>query len=227
MWSISVKAYFVVEGEATELFVYPEWIKNLKPELTIFSDYDDFVSAESGIYFVSGYGYPNIFNEIANAVKNINKINDVDCFCVILDADEDEAEIREKAVKEVVLNEKMVSHTNLEVVVQNRCFETFLLGNQKCFSRQTTNAELIKLIQYYDVLNNDPELMGNYSQDFTHSQFHFKYAVTMLREKRVRYTKSSCGAVAEGSFYEALVQRIKSTTHLDSFRRINDILNKL
>lgn len=222
-----MKAYFVVEGEATELFVYPGWIKNLKPELTIFSKYDDFASANSGIYFVSGYGYPNIFNEIANAVKNINKINNVDCLFVILDADEDDAKTREEAVKERVLSEKMVTHTKLEVVVQNRCFETFLLGNQKCFSRQTTNTELLKLIQYYDVLNNDPELMGNYSEDFTHSQFHFKYAVTMLREKRVRYTKSSCEAVVDSSFYEALVQRIKSTTHLDSFRKINDILNKL
>ncbi|MFV9067308.1 hypothetical protein ABQ366_18760 [Serratia fonticola] len=221
-----MKIYFLVEGEATELFVYPAWIQLKHPNLPLIKDYDLFSECEDGLYIVSGYGYPNIFGEIKNAVRNINTIGDVDFFVVVVDADEDEVSTRETIIHQSINSVGVNGNTNVEVIVQNRCFETFLLGNKKCIPRNTSNETLLKYFEYYDVLENDPEKMGNFSSDLTHAQFHLKYAITALREKRVRYTKSNCSSVIEETFFQALQQRVSSTPHLNSFRKLNLLLDR-
>lgn len=221
-----MKLYFVVEGEATELSVYPAWIKLKHPELPLIEDYNDFSVCKDGLYIVSGYGYPNIFGEIKNSIRNINTMGDVDFFVVVVDADEDTVSAREETIQELIDSVGISTKTKVEIIVQNRCFETFLLGNKKCISRNSSNEKLQEYIAYFDVLENDPEEMGNYSSDLTHSQFHLKYAITALREKRVKYTKTNCSSVINEAFFEALKQRVNTTTHLSSFRKLHQLLEK-
>lgn len=221
-----MKLYFLVEGEATELSVYPAWVQLKHPGLPLIEDYAKFSGCKDGLYIVSGYGYPNILREIKNATLNINTMNDVDFFVVVVDADEDTVEARETIIQELIDSVGISERTTVEIIVQNRCFETFLLGNKKCIPRNTSNKKLQEYLAYYDVLGNDPEEMGNYSADLTHSQFHLKYAITALRERRVRYTKTSCTSVINEAFFEALEQRISTTTHLSSFRKLHQLLEK-
>lgn len=62
--------YFILEGEKTEVFLYPKWIGYLRPDLKQV-DFEKYV-VENSYYIFSGGGIPSIYNHTVNAIKNIN-----------------------------------------------------------------------------------------------------------------------------------------------------------
>ncbi|MEB3342355.1 hypothetical protein [Okeania sp.] len=44
-------------------------------------------------------------------------------------------------------------------------------------------------VKYYDVSVEDPELMGNYNQDYNDAQFHFSYLKEIFIAKNISYAK--------------------------------------
>ncbi|MFT4924976.1 MAG: hypothetical protein ACI8WB_001066 [Phenylobacterium sp.] len=212
-----MKLYLLVEGISSEMQVYPAWINYFLPTLKHHDNFDTFKHAETGFYLVSGMGYPSIIKHIGNAATDVTDTADVDYFFVILDSDEEAVDARKALIDNTLKQHQFPHRTNIEVVIQKRCFETLLLANRKAIPRQPNTRPLIDYMQYYDVINHDPELMGNYSEDYTHSQFHTEYAIKALREKRIRYTKSNCGDVATAQFIKEIEQRINATGHLASF----------
>tara|TARA_R110002126_G_scaffold69922_13_gene176348 strand:+ start:2479 stop:3174 length:696 start_codon:yes stop_codon:yes gene_type:complete len=220
-----MKLYFLVEGVSSEMSAYPVWIKSILPMLDRYQEYDDFVTSNKGFYIISGYGYPSILNHIADASSNIVEMNNVNHFFIILDADEDSVEVREQEVLKTIFECDLPTNTEVHVIVQNRCFETILLANRKVIPRQAKSEPLIAYKRYYDVINDDPEMMGQYDDErFTHSQFHAEYAFKALREKRISYSKSNPQSICNEVYINEIIKRTRESEHIKSFKIFIDKL---
>ncbi|WP_026016839.1 hypothetical protein [Catenovulum agarivorans] len=222
-----MKLYFLVEGVSSEMQVYPEWIKFFIPSLNYFDSFEDFKSCSSGFFLISGEGYPSILNHLENSSKDIVDIGDVNHFFIILDCDESTVEHREREVKEGIEALNLELNAEITVIIQKRCFETFLLGNNQAIPRQPNDYPLIDYFRYFNVITDDPEEMGAFSTEYTHSQFHAKYAIQALREKRIRYSKSRCDSVATSEYVEKIEQRVNDTEHLKSFTKLANKLKEI
>jgi hypothetical protein len=209
--------YFLVEGNRTEKKIYPEWIKHLIPSL-IRVQYHDQVE-NNNYYLISGNGYPSIlYDGLDNAIDKITETKKYDYLVICIDSDEEAINERENYVNSF-LQEKNVDLGKTKVIVQNRCIETWLLGNGKIFdSRQPLNHPLSSYVNYYDVSQNDPELMGNFNMR-NHADFHHEYLKKIFESKGITYTKKSPGDAKEKYYLEQLKKRIEDKpAHLQSFQ---------
>lgn len=164
--------YFLVEGNSTEKQIYPKWLEYLIPNL-VRVQYHDQVK-NNNYYLISGKGYPRIlYDGLENAADKILEVPRYDYLVICVDADEDSVEERIQYIREFISNKKIdLGETKLEIIVQNRCIETWLLGNKKIFdSRQPLELPLASYVNYYDVSQHNPEKMGNYEMR-NHADFH-------------------------------------------------------
>ena len=178
--------YFLVEGAQSERKVYPAWLAHLLPELQRVNNCDDV--NEKNYYLISGEGYPSlIYDFIPRAIAEINSNGKYSYFVVCLDAEENTvAELTTEIYN--FLNEQKLKLNNAELVLifQNRCLESWLLGNRKIYSRNPQNKPLLDYTKYYDVSVNCPETMGRYQEFNTHAQFHGAYLRTLFEAKNIR-----------------------------------------
>ncbi|EPO0006865.1 hypothetical protein [Vibrio diabolicus] len=227
-----MKLYFLVEGISSEMQVYPKWIKHHLPTLPHFLNFDDFKNSESGCFFFSGQGYPSILSHVKNALHDIVADGSVDYFFVVLDSDEDSIASRQAEVQQC-LDEfgAIPERLHVTIVVQERCFETMLLGNRNALPRHPSSEPLISYYRYYKALDDDPQLMGNYNEDYTHSQFHAAYAIKALRQRGLRYTKANCSPVADPKYFEKICERVAQRGDLKCLvpliETLEEIANKL
>lgn len=224
-----MKIYVLVEGVSTEMTVYPKWFEHLLPIRDIYTaseDFENFKNSDSGVFFVSGNGYPSIINHIDGAIKNATMSN-ADYLIIIIDSDEESPVSREQSIRQEINKRNIPDRLYVIVIVQNRCFETFLLANKRAIPRVPREQLLVDFKRYYDVSTSDPELMGNYSEDYTHSQFHFKYASTALRENRIMYSKSNPSGVVTHNFLDEIIIRAQQNSHVNSFNNLLACINQI
>lgn len=215
--------YFLVEGNSTEKKIYPRWLKYLIPELERVKYSDQVV--QNNYYLISGEGYPAILHDgLDNAVDKIQETQNYDYLVLCIDADEDTVEERVNYVENFIKDKNIkLGRTELIIIVQNRCIETWLLGNNKIFdSRQPLEVPLSDYVKYYDVSVDDPENMGAYNMR-NHADFHYEYLKEVFRAKNLVYTKRSPGEVREQYYLEQLQRRVEDyPTHLQSFKTFLD-----
>ena len=122
----------------------------------------------------------------------------------------------EKYRKEgVVLNK----YCELKLITQNRCIETWFLGNKLVFKNNPTEEPLISYVRYYNVKENDPELMGNYNDAYTFQDFHHQYLRALFRERKLNYKKGIIEVVGSEKYISSLEKRTKEKLgHLNSLR---------
>lgn len=181
--------YFLVEGNSTGKKIYPKWIEYLIPNL-IRVRYHDQVT-NNNYYLISGQGYPRIlYDGLENAVDKILEISKYDYLVICVDADEELVEQRIKYIDEFIQEKEInLGKTKVEIIVQNRCLETWLLGNKRIFnSRQPLEQPLSSYVSYYDISQNDPEKMGKYEMR-NHADFHYEYLREIFRAKNTTYSK--------------------------------------
>lgn len=229
--------YFLVEG-TTESEFYPRFVDYyFEKKLIQVNEYG--LANSNNYYLISCDGYPYIFTgsqkpdydvtALKSAILEVNDNPIYDYLIICLDADETTIQEKltefqqyvEKYEKEgVVLND----YCKFKLIVQNRCIETWFLGNRKIYSPNPSNEPLISYTRYFNVKKEDPEQMGNYSEDFTHQDFHLQYLRAMLREKRKTYRKEGLvNTVAEKEYLHQIEKRAKSPeNHLQTF---NDFLS--
>lgn len=230
---MTLKSYFLFEGSSSEPQVYPYWLKILLPDIEhhFVDSYETFKTNDSGFYFISGQGYPRVLKRIENSIKDIQDIGDVDYFFIVIDSDESSVSIREEEILSAVQRYSLPERTHLIPLIQERCFETMLLGIRKIIPRESSTPPLSDYISYYNVISDDPELMGNYDDTFNHAQFHAAYLKKATTAKRVRYSKNNCIGVLNESYLKSLMVRSKEERHISSFGRfifaINEIREKL
>lgn len=211
--------YFLVEGRRTERKVYPKWLSYLLPDFTQVERFDDV--SDKNYFLLSGEGYPAILStHLLNAVRDFNKVDAYSHLVVCLDADEQSVEDCVAEV-ETRLQETncALAHGQLKVVVQNRTFETWFLGNKRMLTRQPQSSRLREYIEFYDVSIDDPEKMGVHQDFSNHAQFHAGYLRAMFREKGIPYTKRNPGHVMDQPYLDQLISRISDEPdHLHSFQ---------
>ena len=220
--------YFLVEGTQSERKVYPAWLAYLLPELQRVDNCDDV--NEKNYYLISGEGYPSlIYDFIPRAIEEINSNGKYSYFVVCLDAEENTVSELTTEIDEF-LNEQKLKLNNAELVLifQNRCLESWLLGNRKIYSRNPQNKLLLDYTKYYDVSVNCPENMGRYQEFNTHAQFHGAYLRALFEAKNITYSKKRPGDVLKPFYLEQLLARIEvQPEQLTTFRQFIDFCNKI
>lgn len=226
-----MNVYILVEGEETELQLYPQWLSYLLPELSRVNAFNRVT--ENSYYIFSGQGIPSIYNHTINAIKDINALgNKYDYFLVVLDADELTPEGRAERVLEKIKEAKIELNKNcqFEIIVHNRCVETWFLGNRKVYKRNPQGERFLSYSKHYNVEENDPELMEKLpSPNFvTTAQFHEAYLREMLNEYNIRYRKSRPNEVLKEYYLEELIKRVQDKSeHLQSFSKFLELVKAI
>lgn len=200
--------YIVVEGEETEMQLYPKWISYSIPELQRVDTYKQVV--RNSYYLFCGQGIPSIYKHTANAIKDINKFGKYDYLIVCLDCDNLTPETRKKKLFDYLITEGVELNTlcKLEVVAQNTCIESWFLGNRKAFKKNPQGLKFKEFINFFDVSINDPEIMEKYVGYTQKSHFHEAYLREMLKEHGQNYRKSNPKAVLNEPYYHELQKRV-------------------
>ena len=214
--------YFLVEGRRTEKKVYPKWLSHLIPEIVEVND--PFKIENDNFYIFNGNGFPSLLdNHLRNAVSDVNEISNFDYLVICLDSDDTTIEYRRTEVFNFIEKNKLTLKTSkFVIVVQNKCIETWFLGHRKVYSKQPQSKELRKFNKFYNVQENNPELMTAMNGFSTSAQFHEEYLSEMLLEKNIRYTKKNPNGVTEKHYLEELISRQTETNHLLSFKDFID-----
>ncbi len=218
-----MKIYFLVEGRRTEPRIYPFWLSYLLPELIRLKRFDE--SCLNGYFLFSGFGYPHLLDEIMpNSIGDINKSGDYDYFVVVIDAEELSVEERIEEVNLFIEKKDLfLGKTNVVIIIQNRCIETWLLGNRKIISSQPEDETLREYLGFYNVKELDPEALGKYYDFETHAQFHEIYLKKLFLEKGLSYSKKHPRHAKDDTYLIQLIKRIEDRPdHLNSFRNFVD-----
>ncbi len=215
--------YIVVEGDKTELSVYPAWLSLLAPTYSRIENAWNIT--KNNYYIFSGQGIPSIYTHVRNAVLDINSINGkgearYDYLLVCLDTEEESREyILEQINKELQSNNIALQDAELMVFEHKVCMETWFLGNQSVFKENPQNTEYLEYIKYYNVGRDNPEKMGNMNVNRfpTMAKFHLQYLKKMLAERNMTYTKSNTIDVQQQVYLQQLIKRYEETGHIESF----------
>ncbi|NBA87707.1 hypothetical protein GVN16_18200 [Emticicia sp. CRIBPO] len=219
-----MNVYFLVEGRRTEVKVYPKWLSILVPELKKVQWHHQ-VSANNYCIF-TGEGFPCLLNNhLKNSIQDVNESGNFDYLIICLDSDDYTVEEKKNQVLDFIDNENIIlnSKTKLEIIVQNKCFETWFLGNTKVFKQNPKSTFLAKCVRHFNVRNEDPELMDK-PASFAGSTavFHSKYLQEIFEERKMNYTKRNPQVVAEEYFLNELIKRNKKTNHIQTFKYFID-----
>ena len=221
--------YFLVEGRRTEVKVYPKWLSHLIPELQRVNAHQ--AVEQNNYYIFSGNGFPSLLdNHLRNCVADVNDTDKYDYFVICLDADDQNTQQCRQDILDFMTTEnlKLKDNVQFEIVVQNRCLETWFLGNSKIFKKNPSTVFLRECVEFYNVKSNDPELMEKIP-DFegSISVFHSSYLQQLLAERNIRYSKNNPQGVTEAYFLRNLIHRNEKTGHIQSFKFFIDFCNKL
>ena len=220
--------YFLVEGK-TEKKVYAEWVKHLIPELTLAKSLNNV--QQNNYYLFNGGGYPKLLDEfLSEAVSEINQMGRFDYLVIVLDADEVTVEERVQEVLAQFTTDKLhLERCQLQVIVQNKCFESWFLGNRVAFIRQPQASFLRDCINFYNVAQDDPERMYKPAAFIeSASKFHFTYLRAMLAERNVFYSKRIPAGVVDATYLSQIERRVdKLPEQLHSFQVFRDFCREI
>lgn len=219
--------YFIVEGKRTEKKVYPEWLQHLIPKLIqVKWAYE---AKENNYYLFNGNGFPSLlYNHLKNSIDEVNELGIFNYLILILDVDESSFQERIQEVNTFIeFNKISLQNCELIIIPQNRCIETWFLGNKSIFKKNPDSPELSRYINFYNVKLDDPEHMGKFHGFNTHSQFHSMYCKLFLNERNIQYTKSNPRGVTELSYLNCLINRTNESNHLKSLKYFFDFCFKI
>ena len=228
--------YFLVEGTQSERKVYPAWLAHLLPELQQVDNCDDV--KEKNYYLFSGEGYPSIYNHILTSIAEINSNGKYSYFVVCLDAEENTVAELTTEINNFLTEKKLkLNNAELVLIIQNRCLESWLLGNRNIYSKHPQNSkdtetqyllDLLDYTEYYDVSVNCPEKMGKHPKFNNHAKFHGAYLKALFIAKNTSYSKRRPGDVLKPFYLKQLLARIEvHPEQLTTFRQFIDFCNKI
>lgn len=226
--------YFLVEGKHSEPKIYRSWLSFLLPEI---QEVQGFQEATGNKYFMHGakHNSPSFKERLRASILETNSTGSYTYLIICIDAEERTVEETTNGINEL-LNElikenvKIAQQTQIEFIVQNRCIETWLLGNRRMFSRTPQNPDLVNYINHFSVYDDNPEEMERPIDDdrfSTHAQFHFEYLRALFAEKNIAYSKKFPRQAQEQHYIEQLQKRVYETNHLNSLKSLFDFLGKI
>ena len=217
--------YFLLEGKRTEPKIYPKWLSCLLPNYSQVSTLSEI--KENNYFIFSGRGYPSLLNHINNALIDLTKYKNINYLVISVDCDEETPNERILTIKNKINEFKNdLNMENIYIIPQNRCIETWLLGNKKIFTHNPQDTQLVEFISFYNVSDNDPEKMKKYKDYNTTCQFHISYLQKLLNEKNIRYSKTNPSDTAEEYYLEQLIKRVNESNDLRSFKSFLEVIEK-
>lgn len=219
--------YLLVEGRRTEKKVYPAWLSHIVPDLTRVAWARE---AENNNYFLfSGNGYPALLhNHLKNSIDEVNELGNFDFLVLALDVDDSTVKGRIEEVHSFLQKHDLrLDRAGIVIIPQNRCIETWFLGNRKIFKHNPQDRVLSKYAKFFNVREDDPEEMELFPGFSSISQFHEDYCTKFLRERGIRYSKNRPNGVGDQDYFESLISRSEETGHLKSFKRLVDFLEQV
>jgi len=220
--------YIIVEGRRTEKKVYPAWLSYLIPALKPVNW--AYQASKNNYYLFNGNGFPALLHKhLKNSIEEVNELGKFNYLVLVLDVDESTIEGRVNEVNLFLIENNLQLNNNIELVIipQNRCIESWFLGNRKIFKQNPQSSKLTQYVQFYNVKDNDPEEMDIYPNFNTHSQFHADYCTEFLRERNIRYSKNRPNGVVDKDYLESLILRKEETCHLKSFSTFIDFCESI
>lgn len=215
--------YIIVEGDKTEMSVYPAWISLLAPDYTRIENAWDV--NENNYYIFSGGGIPSIYTHVKNAVLDINSINReresrYDYLLVCLDTEKESRDYILKQIDDELQSSGVVLRNAELLVFEHKvCMETWFLGNLVVFKDNPQNPDYLEYIKYYNVGTFNPEEMGNIDENrfATTAKFHLRYLKRMMEERNMTYSKNNTLEVQQNAYLQQLIKRYKDTGHIATF----------
>jgi len=202
-----VSYYIVVEGACAEVKVYPRWISLLNPSLVQVNDVD---AVRDGCYYlVSGYGYPNYFSVITNALADMERYTAIRWLVIAVDAELMSYEEKRREIFAFVAKSAVAS--KIRIIIQNACLETWALGNKLILRRHPQDPTLGQ---------QDPEdLPGLDAENLNRAQFAGVYLKRALRDRypKLIYSKRNPQVIVHYKFFAQLVKRSERDGHIRSF----------
>lgn len=219
--------YFILEGEKTEVLLYPKWINYILPNYKQVN-FENEVK-QNNFYVFSGGGIPSIYNHAVNAIKNINDNPIFDKLIICLDGEEIGIDFRLAEIKDHISNSGVTLNKKCEIefVIQNVCIETWFLGNRKVVKKIPEGLLLKEFIEHYNVTLNDPEALEKIDRFKNKAHFHYAYFREILKEHNLVYKKANPTIVMEKSFFDELEKRVTDTEHLSSFKQLLTLLYEI
>jgi hypothetical protein len=240
-----VNLLFLVEGGKTEPKVYKAWLQHLFPSLTFVVRPEDMTMNTYRI--IAGNGYPSMVDRQNNnsevsrleaCLIDIEKFGNVNHFFICIDSEEHSYTARFHELKSKLDDLKSgynidSSKTEIHIIIQHCCFETWALGNAEIpneYPLLRSSTILSDFQAYYDVLVNDPEEMSCCPTGRTFStkaRFHERYLKEYLKEFGLSYSKKDPKVVADKKYLDALKKRCESMNHLSSLKLLLDIWGRI
>lgn len=221
--------YFLVEGRRTEAIVYPEWFKIILSKYSRVRVYYDAI--KQNYYLFNCNGFPSILNDMENAILDLNSVGKYGYLIILVDADDLTVDERIKEIEGFIQERKLkLENYELKIFVQNKCFETWFLGNRFIYKENPSSKIFRELQKHYNVKLSDPELMElplNQPSNLSISNFHVHYLKEMLKERNLNYSKSNPKVVSNASYLNQLILRKSETNHMTSFTEFVDFLDKM
>ncbi len=226
--------YFMVEGAVTEMEVYPRWLEHLAPHLTRVERSQE---ADTDCYYImSPGGYDSLLSDLPGAIETVNASGKYDYLVLVTDTEDISSEERIEEILEFMAEEKLrLKKAQLVLITQCCCIETWFLGNRRFCKREPAGADLQKYFAFFDVWENDPELMEK-PRWFrgSRAKFHEAYLNAVFHERlasRVHhnsYKKSEPRYVHEVFYLNQLRWRVEAeNSHLKSFQTFLEFCGRL
>jgi len=225
--------YFLVEGRRTEQKIYRHWLTYLLPDLI---EVDGFSEVEQNNYFLRGARHksPSFQKRLKASILEVNQ-SAYDYLIICIDAEERTVEETRQGIIQILVEleisgVKLKDNVYFEIVVQNKCIETWFLGNRRMISHDPQDHDLVEYIRYFDVAIDDPELMTRPAHDNrfrTAAQFHLDYLKKIFVEMNLSYSKTRPRHVIEAYYLAQLQNRIQETDHLNSFRYLCNLCERI
>jgi hypothetical protein len=210
--------YFLVEGQV-ELKLYPKWISFLLPDFKRVDSFDEVTTRN--YYIFGGFGIPSIiFDHLPSAIEDVNSVHNYNHLVMCIDAEESSVQTRIDEINGFLVDEHiLLKNASLTLIVQNRCIETWLLGNRSIFPMGSNAGALADYKSFFNVFKDDPELMGKHPNFNTHAQFHKSYLRELCKSRGIACSGIYPKGCDEESYFDQIKGRIQSAPqHLQTFQ---------
>lgn len=230
--------YFLVEDEKSFKIILPVWLEFMNFGCKRVQNYQNLTS--NSYVLESGKGVTQlethaIYKTIDTILTNIRH---VDKLVIILDAEDIGVTGRKKRLYEEIKKDyfskgKLIP-CSIHVFVCNRCVETWLLGCMGIYpsNKKTVSKYFMPYYDFYDIANNDPELMNkpsNYSKSVSSYHEQYLHALTLDIQKNNKlhnftYRKSNPNCALREDYFNAMIQRINATKDISTFKEFYDFI---
>lgn len=232
-----MKLYILVEDGKSGHKIIDHWIPLLLPTLTRAKSMAELQNNQYVIF--SGMGYPRLLgtdpaspekNILGQTIDTINRYQEIDHLLIFLDGDDDGVSIRQQRVTQKIENYPHPLCCPFVIFVQNKCLETWLLGNQSFFPNEP-HLNFLPFLTHYNVYTDDPELMEkdpDVPLASTSALYHERYLKAMMQNLGYHYSKSRPAPIMYTQlFLDGLKERVTQTPHLQSLNHFFMFIDQL